>query len=149
MILDLNFSRQKFLNLEISWLWTFSTWNIFGVVQPSLMICDLQWAMINDLSEPYLALRTCFSTNIWTWSTKRRWCGRNLGNGALSRKEMESGIYNFNGEVGDALFCIMGKFFGKSAELDTPYSSPSEDFHRAWTTEGWLYLRSKEARRSP
>ena len=23
------------------------------------MICDLQWAMINDLSEPYLALRTC------------------------------------------------------------------------------------------
>ena len=26
------------------------------------MICDLQWAMINDLSEPYLALRTCFST---------------------------------------------------------------------------------------
>ena len=30
------------------------------MVQPSLMICDLQWAMINDLSEPYLALRTCF-----------------------------------------------------------------------------------------
>ena len=29
------------------------------MVQPSLMICDLQWAMINDLSEPYLALRTC------------------------------------------------------------------------------------------
>ena len=25
------------------------------------MICDLQWAMINDLSEPYLALRTCSS----------------------------------------------------------------------------------------
>ena len=24
------------------------------------MICDLQWAMINDLSEPYLALRTCY-----------------------------------------------------------------------------------------
>ena len=24
------------------------------------MICDLQWAMINDLSEPYLALWTCF-----------------------------------------------------------------------------------------
>ena len=29
------------------------------MVQPSLMICDFQWAMINDLSEPYLALRTC------------------------------------------------------------------------------------------
>ena len=28
------------------------------------MICDLQWAMINDLSEPYLALRTC-SFNIF------------------------------------------------------------------------------------
>ena len=29
------------------------------------MICDLQWAMINDLSEPYLALRTCSLKNIW------------------------------------------------------------------------------------
>ena len=29
------------------------------MVQPSLVICDLQWSMINDLSEPYLALRTC------------------------------------------------------------------------------------------
>ena len=33
------------------------------MVQPSLMICDLQWAMINHLSEPYLALRTCFVTS--------------------------------------------------------------------------------------
>ena len=36
------------------------------MVQPSLMICDLQWAMINDLSEPYLALRTCFCSTHFT-----------------------------------------------------------------------------------
>ena len=65
MILDLNFSRQKFLNLENSWFIfeLFQLKNIFRVVQPSLMICDLQWSMINDLSEPYLALRTCWYIN--------------------------------------------------------------------------------------
>ena len=60
MILDFNFSwTWKFLNLDISWLWNFLTLNFCWVVQPSLMICDLQWSMIHDLSEPYLALRTC------------------------------------------------------------------------------------------
>ena len=38
------------------------------MVQPWLMICDPQWSMINDVSEPYLALRTCwkeFGKYIW------------------------------------------------------------------------------------
>ena len=56
---------KLFLDIEISWsinflTLKFSTLNFCWVVQPSLVICDLQWSMIHDLSEPYLALRTCF-----------------------------------------------------------------------------------------
>ena len=47
MILDFNFSRQKFLDF-------------FWVVHPAFMICDIQWSMINDLSEPYLAFANLF-----------------------------------------------------------------------------------------